>query len=89
MLAGALGGTVLDALQKQDAITTAITSMAPGGTGGIMQTFVAAMMGFVGLTVAGCMLQLVMRLRQDEAAGTTEVVLATGSAVSAGSRPSW
>jgi ABC-2 type transport system permease protein len=77
MLAGALGGTVLDALQKQDAITSAITSMAPGGTGGIMQTFVAAMMGFVGLTVAGCMLQLVMRLRQDEAAGTTEVVLAT------------
>jgi ABC-2 type transport system permease protein len=77
MLAGALGGSVLDAFQGQSPVRSAVTSMTPGGTGSIIQIFVTAMMGFVGLTVAGCMLQMVMRLRQDEAAGTTEVVLAT------------
>jgi ABC-2 type transport system permease protein len=77
LLAGKLGATVLDALKSNSQISTAITSMTPGGSGGVLQEFVAAMMGFVGLLVAGCMLQIVMRVRQDEAAGTSEVVLAT------------
>lgn len=77
ILAGKLGVTVLDALKNNSSISTAITSMTPGGTGGVLQVFVSAMMGLVGLVVAGCMLQIVMRLRQDEVAGTTEVVLAS------------
>jgi ABC-2 type transport system permease protein len=77
LLAGKLGATVLDALKSNSQISTAITSMTPGGSGGVLQEFVSAMMGFVGLLVAGCMLQIVMRIRQDEAAGTSEVVLAT------------
>jgi ABC-2 type transport system permease protein len=77
LLAGKLGATVLDALKNNSEISTAITSMTPGGSGGVLQEFVSAMMGFVGLLVAGCMLQIIMRLRQDEAVGTTEVVLAS------------
>jgi ABC-2 type transport system permease protein len=39
--------------------------------------FIAAMMGIVGLIVAGCVLQVVMRMRQEESLGTAETVLTT------------
>jgi len=80
LLAGKLGAAVVTASAKDQGISTAMRSFAPSGSGAILQVFVAAMMGIIGLVVAGCMLQTVMRLRQEEAAGTAEVVLATGVA---------
>jgi ABC-2 type transport system permease protein len=58
-------------------VTNVIKSLVPGGSGEITRIVIAAMMGVLGLVVAGCVLQIVMRLRQEEALGTAEVVLAT------------
>jgi ABC-2 type transport system permease protein len=77
LFAGSLGPASIDAVKNNPAVTTVIASLVPGGTGAMLKVFVAAMMGIVGLIVAGCVLQVVMRLRQDEAAGTAELVLAT------------
>lgn len=78
LVAGKLGGTVVTALKNNSGISSAIDSMTPGGSGGVLQEFVSAMMAIIAVVVAGCLLQVVIRLRQDESAGTTEVVLATG-----------
>lgn len=77
LTAGGLGGAVIKLLKSNAGVTSAIGSISPGGSGGVLQQFVAAMMAFIAVLVAGCVLQIVMRMRQDEAAGTTEVVLST------------
>jgi ABC-2 type transport system permease protein len=77
LFAGSLGPASIEAVQNNPAVTAVIASLVPGGTGAMLKIFVAAMMGIVGLIVSGCVLQVVMRLRQDEAAGTAELVLAT------------
>jgi ABC-2 type transport system permease protein len=77
LFAGSLGPASIDAVKNNPAVTAVIASLVPGGTGAMLKVFVAAMMGIVGLIVAGCVLQVVMRLRQDEAAGTAELVMAT------------
>lgn len=77
LFAGSLGPASIAAVKDNPSIMKVIASLVPGGTGALMQVFVAAMMGVVGLIVAGCVLQAIMRLRQEEAAGTAEVVLAT------------
>jgi ABC-2 type transport system permease protein len=77
VVAGGLGGTVITLLKGNSSVAGAISSISPAGSGGILQQFVAAMMAFIAILVAGCMLQGIMRLRQDEAAGTTDVVLST------------
>ncbi|MCU1442065.1 MAG: hypothetical protein JWQ59_215 [Cryobacterium sp.] len=77
LLAGSLGPTSISTVTEDPQLSQAVRSLVPGGTGGLMEVFIAAMMGIVGLTVAGCVLQVVMRLRQEEAWGTAEAVLAT------------
>jgi ABC-2 type transport system permease protein len=77
LFAGTLGPASIDAVKNNPAVVKVIASLVPGGTGAMLKIFVAAMMGIVGLIVAGCVLQVVMRLRQDEAAGTAELVMAT------------
>ncbi|MCU1402279.1 MAG: hypothetical protein JWM70_603 [Microbacteriaceae bacterium] len=77
LFAGSLGPASIDAVKNNPAVTAVIASLVLGGTGAMLKIFVAAMMGIVGLIVAGCVLQVVMRLRQDEAAGTAELVMAT------------
>lgn len=61
------GGTIGDLVQD----------LVPGGTGSITNLFIAAMAGFFGLVVTGGVLQTIMRLRQEEAAGHAENLLAT------------
>jgi ABC-2 type transport system permease protein len=75
--AGSIGPTAVDSLKSNAAVSKVIASLVPGGTGALLPIFIAAMMGIVGLIVSGCVLQVVMRLRQEEALGTAEVVLAT------------
>jgi ABC-2 type transport system permease protein len=77
LLAGSLGPDALDAVVKDPQVGNAVRSLVPGGNGSLMSVFIVAMMGIVGLIVAGCAMQCVMRLRQEEALGTAEVVLAT------------
>lgn len=77
LLAGALGPTSISAVTANEQLSRAVRSLVPGGTGALMEVFIVAMMGIVGLIVAGCVLQIVMRLRQEEAGGTAEVILST------------
>ncbi|HEX2133742.1 MAG TPA: ABC transporter permease [Actinophytocola sp.] len=49
-----------------------------GGGGSLVDAYFAAMMGLMGVIVAGYTLQALLRLRTDETGGPTEAVLATG-----------
>ena len=53
-----------------------VHGLVPGGSGSIVDLFIAALAGFVGLVITGGVLQTIMRLRQEEAAGHAEVVIA-------------
>ena len=77
LLAGSLGPSALGAVADDPQVGNAVRSLVPGGNGSLMSVFIVAMMGIVGLIVAGCAMQCVMRLRQEEALGTAEAVLAT------------
>lgn len=56
---------------------TLVQDLAPGAQGTFTDLFIAALAGFVGLVITGGVLQTIMRLRQEEAAGHAETVLAT------------
>jgi ABC-2 type transport system permease protein len=77
LFAGGVGPTAIDVIKKDRSVSKVVDSLVPGGGGGLLEIFLVAMMGIVGLIVAGCALQTVMRLRQEEAFGTAEVVLST------------
>ncbi len=49
-----------------------------GGSGGLTDAYLAAMMGLFGLAVAGYAVQALLRMRAEETGGALEAVLATG-----------
>jgi ABC-2 type transport system permease protein len=77
LLAGSLGPSTLGAVAADREVGNAIRSLVPNGSGTLMAVFIVAMMGLIGLIVAGCAMQSVMRMRQEEALGTAEALLAT------------
>lgn len=80
LLMGTLSKTAIEAVQANPAFGAAIASIAPGASGGALRDhFIAALMGIVGITAAGCATQLMMRARQEEANGTAEAILATST----------
>ncbi|NQX29179.1 hypothetical protein HQQ81_17685 [Microbacteriaceae bacterium VKM Ac-2854] len=80
VLMGTLSKTAIEAVQANPAFGAAIASIAPGSDAGALRDhFIAALMGIVGITAAGCATQLMMRARQEEANGTAEVILSTGT----------
>jgi ABC-2 type transport system permease protein len=80
LLMGTLSRTAIEAVQANPAFGAAIASIAPGAdAGGLRDHFIAALMGIVGITAAGCATQLMMRARQEEANGTGELILSTGT----------
>lgn len=78
LLMGTLSKTAIEAVRANPAFGQAIASIAPGsGQDALRDRFIAALMGIVGITAAGCATQLMMRARQEEANGTAEAILAT------------
>jgi ABC-2 type transport system permease protein len=77
VLAGKLGPAAIDAMEQNPGIRKILDAMASGAHGGGLQIFLVSMLGILGLMVAGFLLQVVMRVRQEEAAGTAELVLST------------
>lgn len=67
-----------------DSATLADAFRRAGGTGDVADAFVFAMLGVLALAASGLGIQLVLRLRGEEAAGRAEPVLATPV-----SRPAW
>lgn len=80
VLAGALGSLVGSSIANDPNladIRRAIAHIGAGGSGPLTQLFISAIFSIVGVLAAACAVQAVIRLRQEEAAGTAEVVLAT------------
>lgn len=77
LLAGQLGPLATQALEENPEVGRVLAQMSAAGQGGALDLFLAAMLGILGLVVSGCMVQIVMRLRQEEALGTAEATLAT------------
>ena len=79
-LAGALASVVSSSIANDPTLASmrkALASIGSGGTGSLTQIFITAIFSIVGVLAAACATQVVVRLRQEEAGGTAEVLLAT------------
>lgn len=80
LLAGALGGVVSSSMANDPNLTSirdAVARIGAGGTGSFASLFISAIMSIVGVLAAACAVQAVIRLRQEEASGSAEVMLST------------
>ncbi|MFP3467310.1 ABC transporter permease [Leifsonia sp. SIMBA_070] len=80
LLAGALGSVVNSSLaQNPDlaGIREAMRRIGAGGSGPLTSLFISAILSIVGVLAAAAAVQAVIRLRQEEASGTAELMLAT------------
>jgi len=75
---GALGKTLNDSISKNPDVSKAIDEMGTGG-GTVFEVFIGVMIALIGLVVAGAAIQTAMRMRQEEASSTAEIVLATAA----------
>lgn len=73
---GGLGKTLSDAVSTNPQLGKAVQEMG-NGSGTVFDVFLGVMMALIGLLVAGAAIQTTMRMRQEEAAGTAEIVLTT------------
>jgi ABC-2 type transport system permease protein len=77
MLGGSLASVIVQATTASPDLRNTLSTLAPGGTGSITQILLAAMFGLVGVVAAACGTQTMIRMHQEEAAGTAELVLST------------
>ncbi len=80
---GSLGKAVSDILDENANATDLISKLGGGGDQ-LVDAYYAGMIGIMGVTAAGYVVQSLLRLRSEESAGALESVLAT-----AVSRPRW
>ncbi|MES2093622.1 MAG: polyketide antibiotic transporter [Actinomycetota bacterium] len=76
VFAGGLADPAVAAVKANAAIRDAVGGLVPGGTAGLLDTFVAAIMAFLGVLAAGVAVQAVLRVRSEETDGHTELVSA-------------
>lgn len=80
LIAGALGSIVSSSIANDPGFASmrqAIGSIGAGGTGPLTQLFISAIFSIVGVLAAACAVQLIVRLRQEEAGGSAEVMMST------------
>ncbi|HSP52530.1 MAG TPA: hypothetical protein VLO00_06510 [Cryobacterium sp.] len=75
VLAGTLGETVVELVESSPQIGEALARMA-GGRASIMDQFTDTIFGLVGVIAAAAAMQAMIRLRQEEANGSAELLLA-------------
>jgi ABC-2 type transport system permease protein len=75
-LIGGLGKTLNDTITKNAQVAAAIDEMGTG-KGTVFEVFIGVMIALIGLVVAGAAIQTAIRMRQEEASGTAEIVLTT------------
>jgi len=73
---GAVADSVGDIVRDNPALAEAFERL--GGRARLVDTFLATVMGLVGLVAAGYAVQATLRLREEEITGRAEPVLATG-----------
>jgi ABC-2 type transport system permease protein len=76
VLAGALAPLLRKAAEASPAIGDTISGLS-NGTTTLDQSFILVIFGIAGLLASACAVQAVIRLRQEEAGGTAELVLAS------------
>jgi ABC-2 type transport system permease protein len=79
LLAGALGSVVSSSIANDPSLSSmreAIARIGAGGDGSLSKLFISAIFSIVGVLAAACAVQSVIRLRQEEASGTAEVLMA-------------
>jgi ABC-2 type transport system permease protein len=81
---GTLGNTVNKAFEENTGVADLMGQLAGGASGGLVEIFYAAMMAVFGVLAGGFVVQVLLRLRSEEASGTAEAVLATST-----SRTTW
>ncbi|WP_327581313.1 ABC transporter permease [Nonomuraea sp. NBC_00507] len=74
---GTLGKTVNDAMTANAGAVKILDQLAGAGVANLVDTFYAAMMNVYGVLAAGFVVQVMLRLRSEEAGGPAEAVLAT------------
>ncbi|WP_285114670.1 hypothetical protein [Leifsonia sp. fls2-241-R2A-40a] len=80
LLAGALASVVNDSIANDPSlagIRQSIARIGAGGSGPLLQLFISAIFSIVGVLAAASAVQAVIRLRQEEAAGTAELTMST------------
>ncbi|MES2170339.1 MAG: polyketide antibiotic transporter [Actinomycetota bacterium] len=75
LFAGGLAKPAIDAIKGNPSVAVAVEALAGKG-GSLLETFVAAIMAFLGVLAAGAALQAVLRTRSEESDGHTELLLA-------------
>jgi ABC-2 type transport system permease protein len=76
LLAGGLSGLLQTVTAANGQVSDTLTHMVGGG-GSLAQTLIAVMFTIVATLAAGCAVQAIVRMRQEEASGTAELLLAT------------
>ncbi len=76
IFAGGLADPAVAAVKANASISAAVRGIVPGGTAGLLDIFVAAIMAFLGVLAAGVAVQAVLRARTEETDGHTELVSA-------------
>ena len=76
LLAGSLGGAIAAADTASSSVTSALRAMLQSQGVSLTQLMISALFLIAGVLAAACGLQAIIRLRQEEAAGTAELLLA-------------
>ncbi|MHC5794578.1 ABC transporter permease [Lacisediminihabitans sp. FW035] len=76
IFAGGLADPAVAAVKANASIRAAVSGIVSGGTAGLLDVFVAAIMAFLGVLSAGVAVQAVLRARTEETDGHTELVSA-------------
>lgn len=75
LFAGGLADVAVRAVQNNQAFAATVRGLLSGSTSSLLDTFVAAIMAFLGVLAAGAALQAVLRVRIEEAEGRAELLL--------------
>ncbi|XAS73334.1 polyketide antibiotic transporter [Micrococcaceae bacterium Sec5.1] len=76
-IAGGLGPVVTNAIGGNQSLRELIVRLVTGGRGELIDVFTTALLGIAGVLAAAAGIQVVLRLRAEEAEGRAELLLAT------------
>ena len=76
-IAGGLGPVVTRVIGGNQSLRELILRLVPGGSGELIDVFTTALLGLGGVIAAAAGIQVVLRLRAEEAEGRAELLLAT------------
>ena len=75
LFAGGLAQPAIDALRSNPSVADVVDRLVAGRTNDLLDTFLAAIMTFLGVLAAGAAMQAVLRARTEESDGRTELLL--------------